>query len=497
MANKQSKVDSLEEPISKLVAENDILRRENTEIKSENIKLKTENAKLKQALKEHESRFMKLEQNDKDTASENAKLKARVAKLEQKQLQTDKEKSNILYYEELSSQYSTSPVCTENKSLKDKEIDEFVDSIYEEQVSKEIIQRIREKKLREQELSSISVEELCSEKVRLKVPLEQNSKSVPIQPEETKVSYDYIVAHPSRNQAQKESIEVIKNKEPDISDHNENDKHIVIELAHLYQKARKAKKNTIYAKQEEILSWYYYAEGFERRVNNNLSICRNNNRADDLARIQVYDKIWDCLSGVSRENFRKQTQRACKIYKLFNGIGKDRIKRVKSYSANEISKLSNSQIQYIIQHFTKESRNKQYPDLYREGSNGNDITDESLCPLCKLDHDDNETGHEPWQLPKAVISTPPKPKTSDFKPITYEAKPDPELIKLIIKSVLEHFTYLKFRNSFRGIDNYNFASAQPWSSPCPICDGKHGNYGLHGEWYKNETEYCLTCNTKQ
>ena|SRR5437868_8466604 len=71
-------------------------------------------------------------------------------------------------------------------------------------------------------------------------------------------------------------------------------------------------------------------------------------------------------------------------------------------------------------------------------------------------------------------------------------KPDPELI---IKSVLEHFTYLKFRNSFRGIDNYNFAFAQPWNSPCPICDGKHGNYGLHGEWYRNETEYCLTCNS--
>ena len=77
-------------------------------------------------------------------------------------------------------------------------------------------------------------------------------------------------------------------------------------------------------------------------------------------------------------------------------------------------------------------------------------------------------------------------------PITFKAKPDSELI---IKSVLEHFTYLKFRNSFRGIDNYNFASPQPWSSPYPICDGKHGNYGLHGEWYKNETEYCLTCFT--
>src|SRR5436853_5611573 len=74
-------------------------------------------------------------------------------------------------------------------------------------------------------------------------------------------------------------------------------------------------------------------------------------------------------------------------------------------------------------------------------------------------------------------------------PITFEAKPNPELI---IKSVLKHFTYLKFRNSFRRIDN---ASSQPWSSSCPIYDGKYGNYGLHGEWYRNETEYYLTCFT--
>ena len=109
-----------------------------------------------------------------------------------------------------------------------------------------------------------------------------------------------------------------------------------------------------------------------------------------------------------------------------------------------------------------------------------------------------ETGNEPWQLSEAMTSISEKPcfsasgQASDFKPITFEARPDPELI---IKSVLEHFPYLKFRNSFRGIDNYNFTSPQPWSSPCPICNGKHGNYGLHGEWYKNETEYCLTCFT--
>ncbi|GBB91104.1 hypothetical protein RclHR1_18220004 [Rhizophagus clarus] len=95
-----------------------------------------------------------------------------------------------------------------------------------------------------------------------------------------------------------------------------------------------------------------------------------------------------------------------------------------------------------------------------------------------------QTGNEPWQLSEAVIDMSAEPcfsassQASDFKPITFKARPDPELI---IKSVLKHFPYLKFRNSFREIDNYNFASPQPWNSPCPICDEKHGNYGLHGE----------------
>ncbi|GBC23461.1 hypothetical protein GLOIN_2v1176464 [Rhizophagus irregularis DAOM 181602=DAOM 197198] len=102
-----------------------------------------------------------------------------------------------------------------------------------------------------------------------------------------------------------------------------------------------------------------------------------------------------------------------------------------------------------------------------------------------------ETGYESWQLSKArlLINLKPENKVSYLSfseqceekgPITFEARPDPESI---IKSILEHFPYLKFGNSFRGIDNYDFISPQPWSSSCPICDGKHGNYGLHGKWY--------------
>src|SRR2546430_16004844 len=66
-----------------------------------------------------------------------------------------------------------------------------------------------------------------------------------------------------------------------------------------------------------------------------------------------------------------------------------------------------------------------------------------------------ETGHEPWQLSEVheseVINSMPENKVSYLSfseqcgekgPITFKAKPNTELI---IKSVLEHFTYLKFQ----------------------------------------------------
>ncbi|CAG8588072.1 1863_t:CDS:2, partial [Diversispora eburnea] len=62
--------------------------------------------------------------------------------------------SNSDVRQELSSQYPASPIRTESKSLEDKEMDIFHDSVYKERVSREIIQNIKEKKLRDQNLSS-------------------------------------------------------------------------------------------------------------------------------------------------------------------------------------------------------------------------------------------------------------------------------------------------------------------------------------------------------
>ncbi|EXX56168.1 hypothetical protein RirG_218690 [Rhizophagus irregularis DAOM 197198w] len=156
------------------------------------------------------------------------------------------------------------------------------------------------------------------------------------------------------------------------------------------------------------------------------------------------------LAGVTPVALRIKTLRAKKIHKLFgeNGVGIDKIKCV-NCNANEISKLTNEQIQNIIDQVTLKTifsgndqshvplkitngnafsklkvnvsttsrspiprttydqsyfRNKtlgQYSNLYKEFSSENfdyyGITDKTscdpkrTCPLCSLDHDDEES----------------------------------------------------------------------------------------------------------
>ncbi|RIB00338.1 hypothetical protein C2G38_2234677 [Gigaspora rosea] len=120
-----SETVSLRELNSKLIAiiaelrkENAKIKTENTELKAENIKVKAENEKLKQTLEEHESRFVKLEQNDKDTAVENAELKARVAKLEKKQSQTDEKNNFIVKSDDDAKRINQSSVNTISTKMK-------------------------------------------------------------------------------------------------------------------------------------------------------------------------------------------------------------------------------------------------------------------------------------------------------------------------------------------------------------------------------------------
>ncbi|CAG8521728.1 16476_t:CDS:2, partial [Gigaspora rosea] len=214
----------------------------------------------------------------------------------------------------------------------------------------------------------------------------------------------------------------------------------MLTLAQLFDKATVAEYSAICANQEEILYW---SKGI------------------------VYDKMLEHLFIVCKKRsegtgLQGKTQKAIKIYNLFEKIGIDKIKYIKIYTTNAISELTNNKIQTIINYFSKNtntdlpdgsidnSSNKslktevnipaksqvfdsepsqennqyskqlpktfseaaalsnptrdhvyfcnkileEYPNFYKDGNSENvnyyRIADDTLCPLYKLDHDDDE-----------------------------------------------------------------------------------------------------------
>ena len=68
------------------------------------------------------------------------------------------------------------------------------------------------------------------------------------------------------------------------------------------------------ANQEEILSWYLYAKEFLIMVKD---IMASDRVGEKKAEGQIYDFIVQQLPDTKRDNLCKQTQRAIKIFDLF------------------------------------------------------------------------------------------------------------------------------------------------------------------------------------
>ncbi|CAI2189785.1 2306_t:CDS:2, partial [Funneliformis geosporum] len=138
-------------------------------------------------------------------------------------------------------------------------------------------------------------------------------------PKDTNVSHDYLVA---QDFIQEVSLELIDEDNIQIIDRNQElttDMIIEVELAHLFLEVK---------------------------------IIAKDNVLDQMARKQLFQNIIKHFSGITLETLCKRIQRAIKFYKLFEKIGVDKIKNIKSYSTDSILKFTMPQVQIILNYFS-------------------------------------------------------------------------------------------------------------------------------------------------
>src|SRR3954454_21787093 len=124
--------------------------------------------------------------------------------------------------------------------------------------------------------------------------------------------------------------------------------------------------------QQKILDWYNYSLEFKSKVD---ALTADDRIKDKTTRSMIYKEMKQFLPAkITQDNLRKKTLRARKHLTLFgkNGIGLDKIKLV-SYSTTEISKLTNAQIQNVIDQVKKYTSDHQsHMTLIKTVPSGND-----------------------------------------------------------------------------------------------------------------------------
>ncbi|CAJ0829585.1 13439_t:CDS:2, partial [Entrophospora sp. SA101] len=127
---------------------------------------------------------------------------------------------------------------------------------------------------------------------------------------------------------------------------------------------------------EEILHWYHYTERYDKRVNEVFSNGKVKIKTAKISDTKVNDNIPPIPKPINK----------------------------KTSLVTQQSTLSISNPPHDHTYFYNKTL-EQYPNLYREFSSENanyyGITDETLCPLCKLNHEEGvegryETGAEPY-----------------------------------------------------------------------------------------------------
>ncbi|CAG8839910.1 32648_t:CDS:2, partial [Gigaspora margarita] len=378
-----SELEVLKQRITELEAENGELREKNTKIRNLRFKLSVSDTEIAE-LKRRNADFLIVnrEYNEKRDAKvkkleqKNAELEARLAVVEKSyvvvggQPQNDKEAISEML-PEISAPNNNADI----KSSKDQKMDTFLDDAHKKSVSNAIRQRNREKKL----LRKLSTKDLSGDVSLLSKPpassvtQDKESRSHRKKLEAESIMQD--VFDFTMDGSEKKQLEgALHMTEISLTGRKENNCQEKIEsqeglaelsssdvlqnINRLYENACTAENERVKVNQAEILCWRNFIIGLDNSID---EIMIKEKVGMKKAKGLIYDFILVHNPDTKRNTLYQRINRARKVYEFTEKIGIDKIKYIKTYNANAIADLSVSQIQTIIDFFSKNS-NTELPD---------------------------------------------------------------------------------------------------------------------------------------
>ncbi|EXX64496.1 uncharacterized protein OCT59_003319 [Rhizophagus irregularis] len=222
------------------------------------------------------------------------------------------------------------------------------------------------------------------------------------------------------------------------------------------------------------------------------------------------------LSGVSDEYLRKITSKARKINKLFGynydpitlkkikGIGWHMVNRV-TYSADSISRLTNLQIQYIIDRVNLNVTNKTVNNVHDQSHVTSEmITSDTtaLIPLLSMVHITSEKIVNASQTIPAEVpafsqpNASPEMISSDMSqanvPSASQSKPDHSYFR---NKILYQYPNLYRECSSKNFDYYGITDETSGDYICPLCKLGHDDEEIKGRYKAGS--YFIKCEQRE
>ncbi|GBC10468.1 hypothetical protein RclHR1_09650010 [Rhizophagus clarus] len=249
----------------------------------------------------------------------------------------------------------------------------------------------------------------------------------------------------------------------------------LLSLAQLFNKADNAEYGAIKANQEEILHWYYYRKEFL----NQISVIVQDKRSEETGL---------CLPEISRKNLQRRTQKAVKIYKIFEKVGIENIKYITTYSANSISELTNDKVQDIIDNFSE----------YNDNDNTNvEEVSSHMTEISARAPGQNHVTKNP-ETKERIINTPLASESTEVNTIAsissaFQSKPDHSYFR---NKILDQYPNLYRECTCENFDYYGITDeASCGDYICLLCKLCHDDEEIEGE-YKARS-YFIKCEQRK